>query len=151
LSNRAIDQSQVWYFNSKTPSNQNVQLVAHHYFFPDAAAAQRAFQQAQSSLSACATQPELDSQGQPLTNAVHRTAAITNGIAFVHTRRSPTGAPYTAVIPMIPYTHEYLVQRGTIIAMIQINASAAINDQPSNDQGVLQLMAEHLCTSNQHC
>lgn len=143
---------QLWGYGNKRPANQpiTVQLAAYQFFYPDAAAAQHAFQQVQGQLSACGAERQVDIQtGKPLVNTVHQTASISNGFAFLHTLRTAAGQPAGTAI-LSADSHEYLVQRGRIIALIEVLAADAAIDQGNNDQGVLQQMANHLCQS-EHC
>jgi hypothetical protein len=146
---------QLWVFAGKTAGSQPIstQLNAYQFLYPDATAAQHAYQQIQYAFfSACPTEHLVDPQtGQPLVNSVDETAVIPYGFAFVHTLRTAAGKP-VGTGTLMPDNHEYLVQRGSILALIEINASTATIDQHSSDAGVLQQMAEHLCTPpNQNC
>lgn len=141
---------QLWVFGDKRTGLLTHQLAAYQYFYPDAATAQQAFQQMQNQLPACATERQVDGQtGKPLVNTVHQTASIPNGFAFVHTLRTTAGQPASAP-NLTSDNHEYLVQRGSIIALIEVPAADSTVDQWNNDQGVLQQMADHLCL-RQHC
>lgn len=137
---------QLWGYGNKTTGTLiTYQLAAYQFLYPDGPAAQHAFQQMQNQLSACSTERQVDGQtGKPLVNTVHQTASISNGFAFVHTLRDAAGKPAGTAILMSD-SHEYLVQRGSIIALIEVLAADSTIDQWNNDPGVLQQMADHLC------
>jgi hypothetical protein len=155
LSSGGMNHWQLWVFGNKRTANQPIstQLNAYQFLYPDATAAEHAYQQMQYAFfSACPTERLVDAQtGQPLVNTVDETAVIPYGFAFVHTLRTAAGKP-VGTATLMPDNHEYLVQRGSILALIEINATTATIDQFSGDEDVLQQMAEHLCTTpRQHC
>ncbi|MET8628577.1 hypothetical protein ABZW30_33365 [Kitasatospora sp. NPDC004669] len=111
-------------------------------FFKDEATAKAALTKIENDYSSCAAR-ESDDSG-PTT--VVKTATGSGGVSWLTTSRDKDGKPHIRFTDVGADAHEYFVQSGNVISLVQaLGDTPAIDPAPADDQ-VLSAMAAALAT-----
>ncbi len=112
-------------------------------FFKDEATAKAALAKIESDYSYCAAREETEGAGK-LT--VVKTATGSGGISWLTTSRDKNGKPHNLFADTGSDAHEYFVQSGNVISLVQAMGDTPAIDPATGDDQMLSAMAKALGT-----
>jgi hypothetical protein len=140
--------SQAQYYSpgpSSITQGASTQLLI--FEFPSSSAAQAAFVELKSDYGNCnASSHYAAGSRQPLKDSVTISAHSSTGFASVHTFRASNGTESGSPIGIASDTHEYFVQRGTLLEALRVNGDSYI-DNSDADMQTLNNLASSLTSS----